>query len=106
MVMEVSEEGSEKTTLATVVVGGLVTSTLLTLFILPTLYPFLSGRAKLPIPKNPPQISTEIPTEIPPEIPPENLTRQSPETGEAEETAPDSEVAEKPVSESEGSSAD
>lgn len=92
--------------LATVVVGGLVTSTLLTLFILPTLYPFLSGRAKLPIPKNPPQISTEIPTEIPPEIPPENLTRQSPETGEAEETAPDSEVAEKPVSEGEGSSAD
>jgi cobalt-zinc-cadmium resistance protein CzcA len=31
--------------LATVVVGGLVTSTLLTLLILPTLYPFFAGRA-------------------------------------------------------------
>ena len=30
--------------LATVVVGGLVTSTLLTLLILPTLYPFFAGR--------------------------------------------------------------
>lgn len=32
--------------LATVVVGGLVSSTLLTLLILPTLYPWLTGRAK------------------------------------------------------------
>jgi cobalt-zinc-cadmium resistance protein CzcA len=32
--------------LATVVVGGLVTSTLLTLFILPSLYPVLSGARK------------------------------------------------------------
>jgi cobalt-zinc-cadmium resistance protein CzcA len=31
--------------LATVVVGGLVTSTMLTLLILPALYPWLAGRA-------------------------------------------------------------
>jgi cobalt-zinc-cadmium resistance protein CzcA len=36
--------------LATVVVGGLVTSTILTLLILPTLYPWLAGRAKAPPP--------------------------------------------------------
>ena len=32
--------------LATVVVGGLLTSTLLTLLILPALYPFFAGRAE------------------------------------------------------------
>jgi cobalt-zinc-cadmium resistance protein CzcA len=32
--------------LATVVVGGLVTSTVLTLLILPTLYPWLAGRGQ------------------------------------------------------------
>lgn len=38
--------------LATVVVGGLVTSTLLTLVILPTLYPFVSGRPTGPVAEN------------------------------------------------------
>ena len=37
--------------LATVVVGGLVTSTILTLFVLPTLYPWLAQRARRPKPQ-------------------------------------------------------
>jgi cobalt-zinc-cadmium resistance protein CzcA len=50
--------------LATVVIGGLVTSTLLTLLVLPTLYPIIcSKKGKVAVPRPQPQEPVLLPKE-------------------------------------------
>ncbi len=63
--------------LATVVVGGLVTSTLLTLIILPTLYPYLSGHKKKPLLGSPSQEPVATPAELPASAPPSEAEKPS-----------------------------
>ena len=46
MALSTSAGAEVQRPLATVVIGGLVTATLLTLLVLPTLYPWIAGRRR------------------------------------------------------------